>query len=267
MLLVRKIAVDQFDAKSVRTGSSYAELRRAFVPVWLVHRYQVESAAKLIAGTNYQYGVVANGRAPNATPVERALQRRALEVLLECLDPNRLTVPSRLSSLLTSADQGNPDPQFNREVLKTAGPSIFDPLVAADVAAQIVLDTVLDSARMTRAVVQNGYDSELAGPDELITAVLGKVLAGTGTAIGRRIAYRAIITVARLQDASDPEVAMIAQASIRTLILRWHKSRSGTAEDKWKREIAELMSDRIELRKRIEETRFAPTVPPGMPIG
>lgn len=176
MLLVRKIAVEQFDAKSVRIGSSYAQLRRAFVPVWLVHRYQVESTAKLVAGTNYQYGVIANGRTPNATPVERALQRRALEVLLECLDTNRLTVPSRLSSLLTSADQGNIDPQFNREVLKTAGPSIFDPLVAADVGAQIVLDTLLDPARLTRAVVQNGYDSALLGPDELITAILGKVL-------------------------------------------------------------------------------------------
>ncbi len=57
LLQVRAIAMKNFSEAAIRPGQPMATLEDVLVPVYLLHRYQVESAAKSIGGQDYRYAV------------------------------------------------------------------------------------------------------------------------------------------------------------------------------------------------------------------
>lgn len=266
VLSVREAAVASFSAKSVRPGRSHAELQRAFVPVWLLHRYQVEAAAKLVGGFRYSYGVAGAQPERVAQPVAPADQVRAIDALLQAMDAKRLTVPTGLALQLTGFPAASRDPQYGREVFQPAGPGIFDPFVATEVGAQIVLEALLDPARLSRASAQKAADPAQPGAGEIIERVITSATAGLDQPAGRRIAYRAVMTLARLEGTSDPEVALLASGTLDRLAGRLRAEHGTAASGLWKVEMADLIRDRARLRERLLEAK-PPTVPPGMPIG
>ena len=266
ILVVREAAIKKFDQTSIRTGRPLSELQRAFVPVWLLHRYQVEATAKLVAGLRYEYGVSGSARGIGAQAVGAAEQDQALDALLLALDAERLTVPEDTRNLLSGAAAGSSDPQFDREVLITAGPSVFDPLVAADVGAQVVLDALFDPSRLSRAIVQNAADPDQPSAVEIIERTLAAVSESLESPAGRRIAYRAVLSLATLEDAADPEVSLVAAGSLDAFADRLRKTAGRGATRMWREEMADLIEDRETLRARLVKKK-APTVPPGMPIG
>jgi hypothetical protein len=46
MMQVRAAAVARFGPNALAPGVAVADLRRAFVPIWLLHRYQLRAAAR-----------------------------------------------------------------------------------------------------------------------------------------------------------------------------------------------------------------------------
>ncbi len=122
-------------------GKSLADLRRAFVPIWLIDRYQVEAAAKSVGGVNFPY--VVNGESAVAQVVPGGRQWEALYALLDTLVPAELTVPARLDALLSSAFGGDSDRQSDIEIIPTAGGPVFDPLKATEVGAVQTLNALL----------------------------------------------------------------------------------------------------------------------------
>ncbi|MFT3978297.1 MAG: zinc-dependent metalloprotease, partial [Sphingomonas bacterium] len=63
MMAVRRVALNNFGPNVLHPGEPLANLRRKFVPIWLLHRYEVEGVGKWIGGVDYRYGV-AGGNAP-----------------------------------------------------------------------------------------------------------------------------------------------------------------------------------------------------------
>ena len=167
---------------------------------------------------------------------------------------------------MSGAAAGSSDPQFDREVLITAGPSVFDPLVAADVGAQVVLDALFDPSRLSRAIVQNAADPDQPSAVEIIERTLAAVSESLESPAGRRIAYRAVLSLATLEDAADPEVSLVAAGSLDAFADRLRKTAGRGATRMWREEMADLIEDRETLRARLVKKK-APTVPPGMPIG
>ena len=55
ILALRKAALARFDQKVIRAGQPMAQIEDTLVPLYLLHRYQTEAAAKLIGGLNYTY--------------------------------------------------------------------------------------------------------------------------------------------------------------------------------------------------------------------
>ncbi|MDB5456114.1 MAG: hypothetical protein JWP92_1699 [Caulobacter sp.] len=265
MLTVRQAAIARFGETAIKPDEAMANLRRKFVPIWLLHRYQVEAAAKLIGGVDYVYAVRGDGRPP-AAPVAPAAQRAALGALMATLAPAELTVPDRLVGLLSAGVNGRSDRQFDIEVLDNAGAAVFDPLVAADVAAEVTLDTLLAPSRLTRVYEQHRRDPAALGLDEL----LDKLLAAGGdrrdTELGRRIAYRTLLSLARSSHDPDtsPDVAAVINARLQT----WTGSAKGAGPDgAWSRSIVRILGDDALLDKELAKAPRAPSVPPGMPIG
>jgi len=267
MLAVREIGLANFGEHVLLPHEPLANLRRKFVPLWLLHRYDVDAAGKLIGGLDYQYKVRGDNH-PLPVPFPAATQRQAIDALIGTLSPANLTVPSQLVPLLSVPTTGNRDPQFTTEVFQNAGAAAFDPLVAADAAAKLTLDSLLAPDRLTRLFEQHRRDSSMPGAADVIDALDRKVISVRPDPVARRVAYRAIMTMAAVQrdPATSPNVAALLASRLDTIATRL--SAGGAGEDgAWPSYVAGLLQDEQRLLPMLEERKRVPEIPPGMPIG
>jgi hypothetical protein len=273
MIDVRAAAVSRFGPQAIAAGEPESNLRRAFVPIWLLHRYQIEAAAKLVGGVDYSYGVRGGGH-PIASAVPAADQRRALEALLDTLAPPALTVPPALVPTLSAGWSGNADRQTEIETMPTAGGPVFDPLAATETGAAVTLAGLLAPERLNRLEIQHQADPALPGAGELIDALVGRTFAfaGLGEAeagVQRRIATTTALALARIQrdPGLSPTLALALSERIARLAATLSRAPAGGMQGDWSRGLARLLGDREALEQAVADQRRLPRIPPGMPIG
>ena len=121
MMEVRRAAVSRFGPRALYPGEPVSNLRRKFVPIWLLHRYQVEAAAKLIGGVDFAYSRNGDGQEAARVVARGPRSARALDALLDTLSPEALTVPAALLPYLSAGWSGNPDRQETIEIFRAAG--------------------------------------------------------------------------------------------------------------------------------------------------
>src|SRR5262249_47653531 len=92
---VRRAALDRMGEHTVRNGQPMAMIEEPLVPVYMYHRYAVESSASMLGGQDYIYGIRGDGRAP-VKWVPAVEQRAALEALSRTLKPSELTLPKQI---------------------------------------------------------------------------------------------------------------------------------------------------------------------------
>jgi hypothetical protein len=266
-LAVRDLGLAGFGDQVLLPKEPLANLRRKFVPVWLLHRYDVDAVGKLIGGLDYEYAVRGDNH-PVPAPFAAATQRQAIDALIGTLSSSRLTVLDRLVPLLSVPTTGDRDPQFTNEVFQNAGAAAFDPLVAADVAAQLPLDSLLAPARLTRLFEQHRRDPSMPGAADLVEALDRQVISVRPDAVARRIAYRAIMTIAAVQrdPATSPNVAAILAGRLDSIGKRLASGGSGE-DGAWASYVAGLLQDEQRLLPMLEQRERVPDIPPGMPIG
>jgi hypothetical protein len=267
MMDVRRVAIQRFGTAAIPTGESLSDLRRAFVPVWLIDRYQVEAAAKSLGGVNFPYAV--NGEQAVAQTVPGGAQWAALYALLDTLSPAELTVPARLQPLLSSGFGGGPDRQTEIEIIPTAGGPVFDPLKATEVGAMQTLNSLLAPERLNRLELQHAADSSVPAAGRVFDLLLDRSLAGADNEVGRRIATTSILSLARVQrnPALSPTVQLQLSGRMDRLAERLGRWRGDDQQQDWARGLASLLRDREALDKVVADPRRLPDVPPGMPIG
>lgn len=267
MMEVRRIALTNFGEQVLLPGEPLAQLRRKFVPIWLLHRYDVDAAGKVIGGLDYQYKVRGDNN-PLPAPFSAASQRSALDAMILALSAEQLTVPDRLVPLLSVPATNLYDPQFTTEVFRNAGAAAFDPLVAADVAAQIPLESLLAPDRLSRLFEQHRRDNSLPGAGEVVDRLLTQVVGDRSTPVARRIAYRAVLTLAGVlhDKKTSPGVAAVIDNRLDRLRKDLLKGGSGE-EGAWASYVGGLLSDEDKLAEAMSEDESVPDIPPGMPIG
>jgi hypothetical protein len=273
MMEVRAAAVARFGPGALTPSAPLADLRRAFVPVWLLHRYQVEAAAKLLGGVDFTYSVRGDGR-EDMRPVPAAVQRHALAALLATLTPQALTVPPTLVPRLSAGWSGDNDRQAQIEIFPTAGGPVFDPLAATELGAAVTLSDLLAPERLDRLEIQNQADAQSPGAGEVIDRLLAQILAFQGLAPGqaavqRRIATTTILALARLQrDAAlSPTLALALSDRLERLGRQLAAASGAGVQAEWSRGLGRLLGDREALDKAVADQRRLPRIPPGMPIG
>src|SRR5439155_261187 len=89
LMQVRGTALKRFGENNIREGAPLATLEDVLVPVYMLHRYQVEAASKLVGGMDYTFALRGDGQAPTQI-VGPAEQRRALAAVLATLKPEAL---------------------------------------------------------------------------------------------------------------------------------------------------------------------------------
>jgi hypothetical protein len=267
VMQVRRAALERFGAAALPAGESLSDLRRAFVPIWLLDRYQVEAAAKSVGGVNFPY--VVNGENEVAQVAPASAQWAALYALLDTLSPAELTVPTRLNPLLSSGFGGNPNRQNEIEIIPTAGGPIFDPLKATEVGAIQTLDALLSADRLNRLEGQHAGDASIPAPAQLFDLLLDRTLAQSGTEVGRRIATMSILALARVQRNAtlSPTISLQLAGRLDRLADQLARQRGAAEVQDWAHGFAALLKDRQTLDKVLADPARLPQVPPGMPIG
>jgi hypothetical protein len=267
---VRRHAIDHFGLAELAPGEPMSNLQRRFVPIWLLHRYQMVAAAKSIGGVEMTYAVNGGGREVSAAVAPQA-QRAALAAVLGTLAPDQLRVPAKLVPLLSAARNGSQNRQYSIELFTGSGGNVFDPLVATDTAAELTLDALLAPQRLARVEAQHAVDSNGLGVTELLDRLLATTLPErTPDALTQRIAYRTLLTMAQV--AHDPKTTPGVAAQ---LDQRVHDvavalaTRKGSAEERaWAASLSRQLLDPQQLDKLLSVTRSrSVAVPPGAPIG
>ena len=168
IMRVRRIALQQLGAESVREGEPLANLKAVFVPIYLFHRYQVNATAKLVGGVNYRYSLRGDGQ-PLQERVPPEIQRRALDSLLKALEPAELVIPEALLPRLLPDPNGS---QGLHEQMPGYTGVIFDPQGAVEVAADLVVGMILEPERAARLAQLDGTGS-YSNLADTIEALLG----------------------------------------------------------------------------------------------
>ena len=164
MLEVRDVALKGFSERRIKVGEPMARLEEVLVPLYLSHRYQVEAAASLIGGLYYNYtlrGDVQDG--PRIVPGDE--QRQALKILVKTIQPEVLAIPEKVLALIPPRPQGYPQ---TRDLFPGYSGYPFDPLGAAETAANVTLERVLHPERAQRLVEYGARRGDAPGLAEVI---------------------------------------------------------------------------------------------------
>ncbi|MEL6540719.1 MAG: zinc-dependent metalloprotease [Pseudomonadota bacterium] len=265
---VRAAGIERFGLAALSPGEQVANLRRRFVPLWLLHRYQLVAAAKQVGGLEYVYAINGGGR-EKAQPLEASRQREALDAILATIAPDVLRVPDRLLPLLSTPQNGTGDRQYQVEIFATAGGPVFDPLVAADVATQLTAQTLLAPRRLARLVIQHQADGSALGLEETLDRLSDTVMASTNDDLGRRIAYRTAITMAQMAQSprTTPEVAAALDQKLTEMGQSLAKTKARGPERDWALSLSRRLLDLDQRASLASALPRSVRVPQGDPIG
>jgi hypothetical protein len=167
ILKIRAAALARFGENAIPMGAPFAQLEDTLAPLYLMHRYQSEAAIKVIGGLDYRYQVRGDGQM-TAAIVSPEEQRKALRAVIKTLSAETLTLPESLLKLLPPRPPGF---ERTRESLPSQTGLTFDPLAAAESAADLTLSTLFNLERAARLVEYNARAHTLS-LDEVIDAAL-----------------------------------------------------------------------------------------------
>lgn len=169
MVKIRAKALAQFGVNNIRKGTPMAMLEDVLVPVYLFHRYQVEAVTKEVGGMYYNYAVRGDGQIVTKS-LPKADQLRALNAALDCIDPNFLTIPDNILKLIPP----RPDSyEYDRELFKRRTSLSFDPLGAAETAADMPFSFLFNTERLNRMMIYKTTNEGL-GADEMAAIIINK---------------------------------------------------------------------------------------------
>ena len=168
LMQVRAAALKRFGENNIREGAPLATLEDVLVPLYLLHRYQVEAASKLVGGMDYTFALRGDGQVPTQI-VAPGEQRRALAAVLATLKPEALALPETLLKMIPPRP---PDFERGREHFKIRTSPAFDALAPAEAAAQHTLGFLFSPERAARLVEFHARNGENPGLQEEIDTIL-----------------------------------------------------------------------------------------------
>ncbi|MEZ9139742.1 MULTISPECIES: zinc-dependent metalloprotease [unclassified Shewanella] len=168
---VRRTAIEQFNAQALLQEQPLGELSDAFVPIYLLTRYQIDAAAKWIGGSDYSYQQ--QGSAERWHYLSPKLQHAALSSLLEVISAQSLSVPQEVTEMLVPK-AGNY--RKTRESFDSGIGVLTDPIGMAEVLSRQIANRLLAPERLNR--VNQGYmdDSEQLSVVSLVDKLLAKTV-------------------------------------------------------------------------------------------
>lgn len=267
---IRQVALKNFGEKNIKMGAPMAMLEEVLVPMYFFHRYQTEAAVKMIGGLNYRYALRGDGQ-PITELLSPPQEQKALEALLKTVHPSILTLPESLLKIIPPRPIGY---SRHRELIKIKTELTFDPLSAAETAADMTFSLILHPARANRLVEQHAREAKLPSLenviDQMVTATIKSApRTGLESSVQMAVNIALISNLASLALNKDAlgQTKSIIHFKI-TQLIAWLNTRA-TADDGWKAHYSYLAEKLKQLQDDPDEYKEENVLPPppGMPIG
>ncbi|WP_026957128.1 zinc-dependent metalloprotease [Algoriphagus vanfongensis] len=171
MLGVRKAKLATFGLNAIPEGTPEAMLEEVLVPLFLMHRYQLEATSKVIGGLDYTYKVKGDNQARHQW-VADADQQKALDALMRTISPEELEVPAHILALIPPRPYGF---YRNRETFVSRTGPVFDPIAPAESIVDLTFSFLFETGRANRMFLQNLQDSKLPGFEDILNEVSDEV--------------------------------------------------------------------------------------------
>ena len=168
IIKVRNNAISNFSEYNIRKNQPLSMLEDVFVPLYFLHRYQVEAAVKLIGGLEYNYAT----RGDNQTTVKEInylQQNKALNSVLKTINAAFLSIPKSKINLFPPRAFGYPR---SRESFKSMMGVGFDPISIASTASDMTFSLLLHPERMNRLILQKSLNNSSLGISEVFDRLI-----------------------------------------------------------------------------------------------
>jgi len=265
-MAVRELALKNFGVDRIHPGQPVSDLNKVFVPMYLYHRYQTAAAGKIIGGMSFNYGLAGDGQ-PSAQILPAARQREALQAVLKTIEPAALDISDETLALLTPSIVSYSFADSDRELFRRTAYPAFDVTAAADTAADLTFDVLLDRRRAARLIEFKRRDSLQLGFNDVLDATRKKVMSGNNSgrtgdianAVRTRFAYALMDVIG-----GEATPAVKAEAS-QALGLLARDVRGAGANGRWLAGEIKRFNDRP--MTSVAPVTKAKALPPGGPIG
>jgi Met-zincin/Domain of unknown function (DUF5117)/Domain of unknown function (DUF5118) len=267
LLKVRTKALAAFGEKTIRKDVSMSFLEDALVPIYNLHRYQVEAVAKLVGSMDYRYKLRGDDQFSTKS-VSKEAQQKALETALKCLSAEFLTLPENIISIIPPRPAGY---MSSRELFKKRTGLAFDPLAAAESAADFPLQFLFHPERASRMVEYEARNGGL-GLEEMLNQVVDKTFKATkNQGLSRKVQFQTEqIVLTHLMALSTNESANYQARAVCGKALKELKSYLEEAKKTVKESDYQAHLDyALERMKNPSSAKVAQhkELPPGAPIG
>jgi hypothetical protein len=168
IMKVRRKLLDNFSEKAIMDHAPMATLEEVLVPIYLLHRYQVEAVAKSLGGLFFTHAVKNDGQITTKI-VEPAIQWKAFDALMATISPEALMLPETLIQKIPPRPSGYP--AGVETFARYTGPT-FDPMAAAEAAASTTLSYLFSEQRAARLIEYNMRDNRCPGFMEVMDKLL-----------------------------------------------------------------------------------------------
>lgn len=269
MLTVRRAGLERFGEAAIQLNQPMALIEEALVPLYLHHRYAVDSAVTAMGGQDYIYAMRGDGRTPvRWVPAET--QKKVLDALMAALKLNELTLSS---SLLGQIPPRPPGFGRNRELFPRMTGGAFDPISPAAVATDLVVSGLLTNDRAARLVAQHAVIPALPGLEDVLGRLVATVFDAAPVTpyeaeINRameRVVINQVMSLA--QSAPMTQVRAIATQTLRRLQARNTAPVTVAAEQAHRQLIVDDIKRFFERPADTMRPAATPGPPPGAPIG
>jgi hypothetical protein len=270
IMKIRRAALNRLGAQTIRNVAPMATIEEPLVPIFMYHRYSVESAASMVGGIDYIYAMRGDGRTPMKWETA-ANQRKALDALANTLKPAELAVPNQVLDAIPPRPPGF---GRHRELFPRTTGDGFDPLSPATVASDVTIGFVLQLDRSARMVAQHAVDPWLPGLEEeidrLTKATFEATVASPYQAEIRRAEERVLVDRVMWLATGAPNGQVRAIASLKLAKLAARLKGAASAGESEQAQNALLAADiKRFLDRPADPIKVIPAAdaPPGAPIG
>lgn len=167
VIKLRRHVLKRFSEKNIREGIPYSELERVLVPAYMFHRYQLEAAVKTLGGMYYNYAL--RGEELKLEMASPADQLACLNAVLKTIEADFLAIPEEILKIIPPKPLGY---GRDREHFKSRTGPTFDPLAAAESAADQTLSLIFNVQRATRIVENHARAAEQPGLEDVLDRVI-----------------------------------------------------------------------------------------------
>ncbi len=197
ILAVRATALEQFGLANLADGQPLSQLQNVLAPIYLLHRYQVEAAVKMLAGVHYEYSVKGDHLKP-VRMVNASQQQRALRTLATTLNADTLRLPTHIHQYLTAPAYGE---GTDRERFVGFTGLLPDTDTMAASTARFSLNLLLNSERLERLAQQHSQQravpSVMAVLQQIATASITPAQASAADSLTQRLAFESLDAMVR----------------------------------------------------------------------